>query len=35
MAFEEIQSAVAEGKPRQAARLVEEALAEGAEGTAT
>ena len=34
MAFEEIQSAVAEGKPRQAARLVEEALAEGAEGTA-
>ena len=34
MAFEEIQSAVAEGKPRQAARLVEEALAGGAEGTA-
>ena len=33
MAFEEIQSAVVEGRPRLAARLVEEALSSGAEGT--
>lgn len=33
MAFEEIQSAVAEGRPRLAARLVEEALNSGAAGT--
>ena len=33
MAFEEIQSAVAEGRPRLAARLVEEAIDSGAEGT--
>ena len=33
MAFEEIQSAVAVGRPRLAARLVEEALNSGAAGT--
>ena len=33
MAFEEIQSAVAEGRPRLAAKLVEEALNSGAAGT--